>query len=79
MKVIQVFEGEKWKDSVSQWFKAAAGLTRKEDGLVSGIASLQAQPGWETGLACWARQLGIKRCVFHFFFLNSSQVSLYPL
>ena len=37
MKVIQLFEGEKWKDSVSQWFKAVAGLTRKEDGPVSGI------------------------------------------
>lgn len=54
------------RTSISQWFKAMAGLTRKEDGPVSGIASLQAQPGWETGRACWARQVGIKLCVFHF-------------
>lgn len=40
MKAIRVFEGVEWKDSISQWFKAVAGLTRKEDGPVSGIASL---------------------------------------
>lgn len=81
MKVIQLFEGEKWKDSVSQWFKAVAGLTRKEDGPVSGIwpPSRHSQGGrqaWQVGPG----KLGLSGVFFtFFFFLNSSQVSLYPL